>query len=113
MQVDLISLERFVNAYGLLLMFQGLANLVGPPLAGWICDVTGSYDASFYIAGAFIMLSGVIPIMLPAFQHVRLHLTPTANSAASLETGATKENTALKEAAKLNPQASKTISTQI
>ena len=41
--VDLISLERFVNAYGLLLLFQGVANLVGPPIAGWIRDVTGKF----------------------------------------------------------------------
>ena len=32
--VDLITIERFTNAYGLLLLIQGLANLVGPPLAG-------------------------------------------------------------------------------
>lgn len=32
--VELISLERFTNAYGLLLLVQGVANLVGPPLAG-------------------------------------------------------------------------------
>lgn len=34
--VELITLERFTNAYGLLLLVQGLANLVGPPLAGKI-----------------------------------------------------------------------------
>lgn len=32
--VELISIERFTNAYGLLLLVQGIANLVGPPLAG-------------------------------------------------------------------------------
>lgn len=32
--VESISLERFTNAYGLLLLVQGIANLVGPPLAG-------------------------------------------------------------------------------
>lgn len=32
--VELITLERFTNAYGLLLLVQGIANLVGPPLAG-------------------------------------------------------------------------------
>lgn len=32
--VELITLERFTNAYGLLLLVQGVANLVGPPLAG-------------------------------------------------------------------------------
>jgi MFS family permease len=32
--VELITLERFTNAYGLLLLVQGIANLLGPPLAG-------------------------------------------------------------------------------
>ena len=34
--VELITLERFTNAYGLLLLVQGIANLIGPPLAGKI-----------------------------------------------------------------------------
>lgn len=32
--VQLVSLERFTNSYGLLLLVQGLASLIGPPLAG-------------------------------------------------------------------------------
>lgn len=32
--VELITLERFTNAYGLLLLVQGIANLIGPPLGG-------------------------------------------------------------------------------
>lgn len=32
--VELITLDRFTNAYGLLLLVQGIANLIGPPLAG-------------------------------------------------------------------------------
>lgn len=32
--VEQITLEKFTNAYGLLLLIQGVANLVGPPLAG-------------------------------------------------------------------------------
>ena len=83
--VDLISLERFVNAYGLLLLFQGVANLVGPPLAGWIRDLTGSYDTSFYIAGVFIILSGMILVALPLAQHCRLRLRSAVSG--SLEAG--------------------------
>lgn len=32
--VEAITLERFTNAYGLLLLVQGIASLMGPPLAG-------------------------------------------------------------------------------
>lgn len=30
--VNLVDLDRFTNAYGLLLLVQGIANLVGPPI---------------------------------------------------------------------------------
>ncbi len=32
--VDLLGLDRLTNAFGLLLLFQGVATLVGPPIAG-------------------------------------------------------------------------------
>ena len=32
--VELISLEMFSKAYGVLLLIQGVANLIGPPLVG-------------------------------------------------------------------------------
>lgn len=32
--VELISLEAFSKSYGLLLLIQGIANLIGPPLVG-------------------------------------------------------------------------------
>lgn len=67
----MISLERFTNAYGLLLLVQGIANLIGPPLAGWITDLTGNYDLAFYLAGLFIGLSGLLMMLLPARGRIR------------------------------------------
>lgn len=69
--VELISLERFTNAYGLLLLVQGIANLIGPPLAGWITDLTGNYILSFYLSGAFIAVSGVMMMLLPVRGRIR------------------------------------------
>ncbi|CAG4975848.1 unnamed protein product [Colias eurytheme] len=63
--VEQITLEKFTNAYGLLLLMQGVANLVGPPLAGWVYDMTNSYDLSFYLAGVFIGLSGLVLLVMP------------------------------------------------
>ena len=32
--VDLLGLDKLTNSFGLLLMFQGVATLIGPPIAG-------------------------------------------------------------------------------
>lgn len=69
--VELISLERFTNAYGLLLLVQGIANLIGPPLAGWITDLTQHYHFAFYLAGLFIIISGFMMMLLPVRGKIR------------------------------------------
>ncbi|XP_059471974.1 monocarboxylate transporter 9-like isoform X2 [Neocloeon triangulifer] len=71
--VELITLDKFTNGYGLLLLIQGIANLVGPPLAGWIYDITGNYDLSFYLGGFFIAVSGVLLMILPFVETVKNH----------------------------------------
>jgi MFS family permease len=43
--VQLIPLERFTTAYGLILLCQGIGNLLGPPLGGKVCTVT-LYDCT-------------------------------------------------------------------
>ncbi|GFY57950.1 monocarboxylate transporter 14 [Trichonephila inaurata madagascariensis] len=63
--VELLGLEKLTNAFGLLLLFQGIASIIGAPVAGMFYDVTGSYDAPFYIAGTLIFLSGLLGIPLP------------------------------------------------
>lgn len=35
--VQLVPLDRFTTGYGLVLLCQGIGNLIGPPLAGMIC----------------------------------------------------------------------------
>lgn len=34
-------------------------------LSGWLYDITGSYDLSFYLAGFFIALSGALLLVMP------------------------------------------------
>lgn len=36
----LVDMDDFTLAYGLILLVQGIGSLVGPPLSGWIFDVT-------------------------------------------------------------------------
>ena len=66
--VDLLGLDMLTNSFGLLLLFQGAATFVGPPLAGWLFDWTGSYNISFIVMGILIALSGSMLYFLPCVQ---------------------------------------------
>ncbi|XP_028173025.1 monocarboxylate transporter 14-like [Ostrinia furnacalis] len=58
--VTLVSLDDFTSAYGLVLLAQGIGHLIGPPLSGLIYDLTSSWELAFYLAGGFIIVSGVL-----------------------------------------------------
>ncbi|RVE48788.1 hypothetical protein evm_006562 [Chilo suppressalis] len=66
--VDLLGIEKLTNAFGLLLLFQGIASLIGPPFAGWLFDALNSYAPAFYVAGATISLSGLILFFIPVIE---------------------------------------------
>ena len=51
--VDLLGLDRLTNAFGLLLLFQGIASLLGPPIAGMINHI----DVGF----VFLMAATIKP----------------------------------------------------
>jgi len=78
--VDLLGLEKLTNAFGILLLFQGIAAIFGSPLAGnravyyynkclflmtfilsgLLFEMTGSYDLPFLVAGGLITFSAVL-----------------------------------------------------
>jgi hypothetical protein len=42
-------------------------------ISGWVYDITGSYDLSFYLGGFFIATSGVLLMILPFVESVKSH----------------------------------------
>ncbi|XP_049762295.1 monocarboxylate transporter 9 [Schistocerca cancellata] len=66
--VDLLGLDKLTNAFGILLLFEGVASLLGPPIAGWLYDELGSYDPGFYVSGVTIALSGLMLFVIPSLQ---------------------------------------------
>lgn len=60
MVVEYLGLEKLTNCFGLFLLFQGLGALLGSPIGGMLYDYTGDCDASFYVSGAFLLLSAVM-----------------------------------------------------
>ncbi|XP_034252721.1 monocarboxylate transporter 3 isoform X3 [Thrips palmi] len=57
--VDLLGLDKLTNAFGLLILFRGVAATVGSPLAGMVYDATGTYDIPFYMAAGLFAVSTV------------------------------------------------------
>ncbi|XP_045771763.1 uncharacterized protein LOC123871824 [Maniola jurtina] len=70
--VELIALERFTMAYGLVLLSQGVGHLIGPPIAGALKDRTGYWDAAFYVAGIWVIVSGFLVAVIPYTKNFRI-----------------------------------------
>lgn len=63
---DLLGLSKLTNAFGLLTLCRGIAGIYGPPSAGYVFQLTGSYDASFYFGGGMFFVGTLF--------HLALHL---------------------------------------
>ena len=57
--VELVGLENLTSAYGLVLLFDGIATIIGAPISGAIGDSVGRFNVTFYIAGGFFILSSL------------------------------------------------------
>ncbi|XP_075062196.1 monocarboxylate transporter 13 isoform X2 [Mixophyes fleayi] len=57
--------ERVLPALGLLQMLESVGGLLGAPISGWLCDLTGDFSLSFIISGAFLFLGALIILTLP------------------------------------------------
>merc|ERR1719427_732214 len=66
---DLLGAEKFTNAFGLLLLFQGVATFIGPPVVGFLFDAYCSYDSGFLLMGAMIALSGAMLYPIPCIRN--------------------------------------------
>ncbi|GJQ77081.1 hypothetical protein Trydic_g23652 [Trypoxylus dichotomus] len=63
--VELFGLEKLSNSFGILMMFYGMACLMGIPIAGLIYNLTNSYDIPFLFASSSIIISGILLIPIP------------------------------------------------
>ncbi|CCD64115.1 Major facilitator superfamily (MFS) profile domain-containing protein [Caenorhabditis elegans] len=66
--VDLLGLDKLTNAFGLLLLWQGVGTVFGPPVSGYLADMTGNYTLSFVFCGVNLLASGLMLFGIPFFQ---------------------------------------------
>lgn len=62
--VEILGLECLSNAFGIILMFQGLSTLSGTAISALLRDITGEYDLSFYFAGGCICFGALFLVPL-------------------------------------------------
>uniref|UniRef100_A0A7I4YTP1 MFS domain-containing protein n=1 Tax=Haemonchus contortus TaxID=6289 RepID=A0A7I4YTP1_HAECO len=65
--VDLLGLDKLTNAFGLLLFWQGVGTVGGPPIAGLLADISDSYALSFAFSGVNLLVSGLMLFCIPYF----------------------------------------------
>ena len=56
---ELLPIEKVASVSGLMSLAQGMGNLVGPPLAGYIYDHSGDHSIIFYIVATGYILSAI------------------------------------------------------
>ncbi|KAI6240393.1 MFS domain-containing protein [Aphelenchoides fujianensis] len=69
--VDLVGLEKLTNGLGLLLLVQGIATFVGPPIAGQLYDLSKRYDWTFVFCGVCLFVSGLMLFSIPCIRRRR------------------------------------------
>ncbi|XP_044006609.1 monocarboxylate transporter 3 isoform X2 [Aphidius gifuensis] len=63
--VDLLGLDKLTNAFGLLILFRGVAAIIGSPLAGMLYVYSKSYNLPFFMGALFFLLSTITSFMAP------------------------------------------------
>ncbi|XP_048777144.1 monocarboxylate transporter 5-like isoform X2 [Ostrea edulis] len=103
--VELMGIEKLTNAFGLVVLCQGLSSFIGSPIAGSLSDQTGTYNITFYLAGVTMFLAGAICVPLRRVAKWEGLLTTTE---VELETGSAEDGSEhipmLKEKSQQNPQ---------
>ncbi|XP_064619207.1 monocarboxylate transporter 13-like isoform X2 [Lineus longissimus] len=67
--ITFLCLHRMPCGYGYLLIFEGIGQLLGAPVAGILYDSTGTYIYSFYLGGTCILVSALI--LFPAWRWIK------------------------------------------
>lgn len=60
--VDLLGLEKLTNAFGLIVLLEGLSSLVAMPLNAFLYESYNDLKVPFVFSGIMIILSGIILI---------------------------------------------------
>ncbi|XP_061446275.1 monocarboxylate transporter 13-like [Rhineura floridana] len=74
--VGIVGTGQIMGAIGLIHLLESVGALSGPPLSGWIRDVSGSYAASFLAGGFFLVAGSLSLLLLPDYFACQSHNPP-------------------------------------
>ncbi|XP_050415762.1 monocarboxylate transporter 12-B [Patella vulgata] len=60
--VDILGADKITHSFGLMIFFQGIGTLIGPPLSGALKDFFGAYDEVFYFCSGLMFVAGLVMI---------------------------------------------------
>lgn len=63
--VDMLGEERLASSYGISLLCNGLMQLIGPPVAGYIFETIGSYRPVFHGMGIILLFGASVWLLTP------------------------------------------------
>ena len=64
MLADALDSRSFVTAFGTITFAFGLAQLLGPPFAGWVGERTGSFQIPFVVASVAALFGALVSIQM-------------------------------------------------
>ncbi|XP_048395335.2 monocarboxylate transporter 13-like isoform X2 [Stegostoma tigrinum] len=64
---DVMGVDKLDNALGLIMFFRAIGCLLGPPLAGFLVDITGDYGIGFYVAGGGLFIAASFLVLADYF----------------------------------------------
>ncbi|XP_052784504.1 monocarboxylate transporter 12-like [Mya arenaria] len=62
---DIVGIEKLSDAFGMYSFISGISVFAGPPIAGVLYDISGSYMVPYVGAGVTIAASGAILLLIP------------------------------------------------
>ncbi|XP_036360282.1 monocarboxylate transporter 10-like isoform X2 [Octopus sinensis] len=57
--IEIVGYSRLNSSVGFMCMFRGFPILIAGPIGGYLRDVTGKYDATFFMAGSTLLVSAL------------------------------------------------------
>ncbi|KAG8577730.1 hypothetical protein GDO81_010277 [Engystomops pustulosus] len=104
--MDLVGAARFSSAVGLVTIVECCPVLIGPPLGGWLVDITGNYKYMYFVCGIIVIVASIWLFIGNAINYRLLAKEKLANKEINAEKEAEPLNNTqpLDETKKSNPQ---------